>query len=279
MNERRPFQLENGRGAQLQGFADMPEGPGPHPVVVVCHGFKGFMEWGFFPPLAELLCARGFLVVRFNFSGSGMEPGEDRVTDFEGFRQNTFSGDLADLLAVLDGLETLVDGRGDLDRVGLLGHSRGGGCALLGAADEAWRDRLKALVTWASVGTFDRYPEEMKKTWRQEGEWVVLNGRTGQQLPIGLGLLDDLETNAAALDLEAAAGRRRAPWLIVHGEDDETVAVSDAHALAEAAADPAQLLVVKGASHTFGSRHPFQGPTRELIEAMNATQTWFRRHL
>ncbi len=279
MNEPIPFTLESAPGVVLHGLLNLPEISGPRPAVVLCHGFKGFMEWGFFPALAELLSARGFVTLRFNFSGSGMEPGQDIATDLEGFRNSTFSGDLRDLLAVLEALPSLAQGRADPDRIGLLGHSRGGGGALLGAAHEAWKDRIRALVTWAAVSTFDRFSDEQKSAWRRSGEILIPNARTGQELPIGLGWLEDLEKNLSSLDLRAAAGRRAAPWLILHGDADETVPVSEAQALRSAASDPTSLEVIRGASHTFDCRHPFVGPTPALIAAMNATQGWFRRHL
>ncbi|MCB1058507.1 MAG: alpha/beta fold hydrolase, partial [Acidobacteria bacterium] len=245
----------------------------------------GFMEWSFFPPLAELLAARGFGVVRFNFSGSGMRPGEELATDLEGFRGNTFTADRDDVLAVLEAVSggQLAPERLDPARLGLLGHSRGGGAALLAAASEGWRERIGALVTWASISTYDRFSAEQKAAWRRRGETLVVNGRTGQELPMGTAALDDLEANAKGLDLLAAAGRRRAPWLIVHGTDDETVPVAEAHRLVEvpvpAGVDPAELRVVEGGGHTFGSRHPFAGPRGPLTAAMNHTQRWFRAHL
>ena len=274
-----PFTLESAPGVRLQGLVNLPDAPGPRPAVVICHGFKGFMEWGFFPALAELLAARGFVALRFNFSGSGMEPGRDVATDLEGFRNSSFSGDLRDLTAVLEAAPSLAAGRIDPQRIGLLGHSRGGGGALLGAAQESWKDRIRALVTWAAVSTFDRFSDEQKAAWRESGELLIPNARTGQELPIAVSCLDDLEENRSALDLGAAARRRRSPWLIVHGERDETVPVAEAHTLRAAAAQPATLEVIDGASHTFDCRHPFVGPTPALITAMNLTQTWFRRHL
>ena len=69
------------------------------------------------------------------------------------------------------------------------------------------------------------------------------------------------------------------PWLIVHGEDDETVPVAEAETLSQAAAAPCELLRVEQAGHTFGGVHPFAGPTPQLIEVFNATQSWFRRYL
>lgn len=231
MSETVPFRLETS-GSSLHGLVDLPAEPGERPAVVICHGFRGFMEWGFFPALAALLAERGYVAVRFNLSGTGMQPGDELVTDPDAFRANTYSRELAELLAVLDATGTAIaPGRVDGGRIGLFGHSRGGGDALLAAASPAWRDRLRALVTWAAIADV------------------------------------------------AAAAARRAPWLIVHGAEDESVPVAEAHRLAGRATGRTELLVVPGASHTFGSRHPFAGPTPQLIQALNATQRWFREHL
>ena len=285
-----PFTLPSPSGATLDGLVDLPDPqrhPGLRPAVVICHGFKGFMEWGFFPYLGTLLAERGFVAVRFNLSGSGMRPGGDRVDDPEAFRANTHSREVEDLLAILEATAAtgteIAQGRVDLARIGLFGHSRGGGNAVLASAREPWRDRLRAVVTWAAVADFDRYSPEQKDAWHRDGELPVVNARTGQQLALGLGLLEDLEAHRAGLDLAAAAGQRRAPWLIVHGGRDESVPASEGERLSGlttgGAAPPAELLRIPDADHTFGVRHPFAGPSPSLIQALNATQTWFRRHL
>ena len=281
MSERRSFEHPGPEGRVLHGILDLPEKPppGPCPTIVVCHGFKGFMEWGFFPALAELLADRGFLVVRFDFSGAGRRPGEDRVSDLEAFRADTYSRELAELGAILGGLDEIAGGRCDRRRLGLFGHSRGGAVALLGAAHPEHGDDVEALVTWSAIARLDRWSDEEKARWRRDGELTVTNSRTGQELPLGLGLLEDVERHGPALDPVAAARRRTAPWLLVHGGDDESVPAAEGERLAEAAGEPKELVIVEGAGHTFGARHPFDHPTPHLIAAMNATQTWYRRHL
>jgi len=280
MGEQHAFVFDAPGGRTLHGRVDLPVEPGPRPTIVICHGFKGFMDWGFFPALAELLAERGFTVVRFNFFGSGMRPGDELVTDLEAFRTATFGRDLEDLEAVFaaTGAE-IAAGRVDRDRLGLLGHSRGGGTALLAAASATVRERLGALVTWSAVSSFDRIGFPDRESWQRSGEITIVNARTGQELPTGFAVLEDLEARRDEYDLLAAATRRSAPWLIVHGGDDETVPPSEAATLHERAAAPTRLVVIDGASHTYGARHPFAGPTPHLIEALNATQSWFRDHL
>ena len=279
MSETVPFTLDTG-SSLLHGLADLPDLPGERPAVVICHGFKGFMEWGFFPHLATLLAERGYVAIRFNLSGTGMLPGDELVTDPDAFRANTYSRELADLLAVLEATGgTIAPGRVDRERLGLFGHSRGGGNAILAAARSPWREKVRALVTWAAISDVDRFTPEQKEEWRSRGEMPVVNARTGQRLALGPEMLAEIEARRPELDILAAAGGRRAPWLIVHGEEDESVPAGEARRLAGAATGGTELKIIPGANHTFGSRHPFACPTPQLVQALNATQRWFRSHL
>ncbi len=228
------------------------------PAVIICHGFKGFKDRGMFPKVAERLALAGFTAVTFNFSGSGVGPTGDVVDEPERWFRQTLSGDLADLETVIS--HVLRDGA---SWVGLLGHSRGGGVAILQAARDA---RAKALVTWASVAGFQRYSAEELARWRRDGRIEVVNTRTHQVLPIGLNALLDLERHSAgALDVLAAAGKVSVPWLIVHGSADESVPAKEAVQLAGASGSArTERLTVEGASHTFGARHPWAGSTPEL---------------
>ncbi|MDA8017712.1 MAG: alpha/beta fold hydrolase [Thermoanaerobaculia bacterium] len=263
----------------IHGVVQTPDAAGARPTVVVCHGFKGFFEWGFFPPLADLLVQRGYTVVRFNYSGSGQKPGDDVVTDLEAFRRNTFSLEVQETLRVLEALDELAPGRVDLSRLAIIGHSRGGAAAVLASAAEPWRERLRALVTWASISSYDIYRRGEAEV-REKGYAIVVNGRTGQELKLGPDLLNDLDAHPERLDVSAAAARRRSPWLILHGTGDETVSTDEARVLARAGATGGEvaLELIEGAGHTFGAQHPFTGPTPDVIRLFNATQTWLREH-
>ncbi|MGD8319129.1 MAG: alpha/beta fold hydrolase, partial [Gemmatimonadota bacterium] len=240
------FRREPRKGEVIRGDVHLPDGAEPRAVVVVVHGFKGFKDWGFFPWLARRLVEAGYAVVRFNFSRNGIGDDPERFTELDAFGANTLSLEQGELRSVVTG--TLG---GELlpwrpAQVALVGHSRGGAQAVLAAAAEP---RVTALVTWSAVSHFDRWTTETKERWRQEGRIWVLNQRTGQQMPLGVDLLEDFETNRRALDVVAAASRVRAPWLIVHGSEDLTVWPGEAQTLARANPE-ARLHLVQGAGHT-----------------------------
>src|SRR5574337_65639 len=127
----------------------------PVPVIIFLHGFKGFKDWGHFPLVCENLARSGFAVIRFNFSWNGTTPGHPLdFVDLDAFAKNTFSKELFDVEAVIDDLVWRAGKEVNCDpkRIGLLGHSRGGGIALLaGFRDE----RIKAVATWAGVSDFE----------------------------------------------------------------------------------------------------------------------------
>lgn len=246
------------------------------PAVLVVHGFKGFKDWGMFPPLTERLARAGFTAVSFNLSGSGVdEAGE--FSRLDRFARATFTGDLGDLFDVV---EAVVGGRLGVPAataIGLLGHSRGGGLGVLAAARDS---RLRALVTWAPISHVFRWTPEEMAAWRARGEHEIMNARTGQVMPIATDVLDDIEHNGrATLDIQAAAAAVGCPWLILHGTADESVTLAEGQALADASGGRAKFVAIQGAGHTFGATHPWRGPTPEFDEAARQTLDWFRRSL
>ena len=206
----------------------------------------------------------GFTAVTFNFSGSGVGEDGESFTELERWGHQTLTGDLADLAMVVD--YAVAQGA---PWVGLLGHSRGGGMAILHAAHDP---RVKALATWAAVSGFARWPAEDVERWRRDGKIDVVNLRTGQVLPVFLDLLRDLEKNRATLDPLHAASRLVIPWLIVHGTADESVPLDDGEALRRASrSERTELLLVEGAGHTFGVKHPWAGTTPEFDRVLEHT--------
>jgi uncharacterized protein len=271
VSERVAFEVTGPAGRRLRATAILPDVP--RATVIICHGFKGFSRWGFFPHLAELLAREGFRAIRFDFSGSGVGADGESFTEIEAFAENTFSRELEDLAAV----EAEARRRGWLETpYGLVGHSRGGGTAILHAAGDP---AVGALVTLAAISHVRRWSESEAREWRARGYTEIINSRTKQVLRLGTALLDDVDAGAdGRLDIQAAASRMKAPWLIIHGDADATVPVDDAHRLAEAAPD-ARLLIIDGASHTFDITHPMQASSPALDLVVSETAEWMRREL
>ena len=239
----------------------------PRPAVVLVHGFKGFKDWGLWPTFAARLARAGLSAVTFNLSGSGVD--DSGVFAFpDRFGHNTFSAELQDLRRVVDALMAGELGVAPPSRVGLLGHSRGGGIAVLHAVDDS---RIRALATWSAISTVERWSTAERAAWRAAGVQSVTNARTGQILPLYPDVLEDIER---------AAGRVSVPWLIVHGEEDEAVDIGEGERLAAAArGTSARFLPVEGAGHTFGAAHPWRGSTPELERVEDATLAFFSREL
>ncbi len=269
------FELSGADGQPLRGDVRTAKAGQDRPAVIICHGFKGFKDWGFFPHVALRLARAGITAVSFNFSGSGIGPDGQTFSEPDRFSHTTFSNDLHDIDTVMARCRAgdLVDGLVRPTRMGLLGHSRGGGTSTLYSAEHR---EVSALVTWAAISTVHRWEEDVVDRWRHDGKTDIVNSRTGEVLSICLDMLHDMEQNAGRLDIEAAASTVRCPWLIVHGDADETVDVAEGRRL-YAAADPnvSSIEVVKAGSHTFGAQHPWAGSTRELDRAMDVTVEWF----
>ena len=266
-----PFDLPGARGERVRGEVRLPpSGAGPFPAVVIAHGFKAFRRWGFFPWFADRLARRGFAGVLFDFSHNGTDASGEAYPRKDLFRAATWAAHQEDLAAVVAAVRGGgLPGAPSLDpaRVALLGHSLGGALSVLHAARDR---RVRCIAALAPVNRADRFSPAEKATWRKKGELGIVNTRTGEVLPLGLGWLEDAEARAADLDAAAAAARLACPLLVVHGEDDTSVPPAEGRSLVEsaiAAGRPARFALLPGTQHTFDAVHPFAGETPALLAA------------
>jgi len=265
-------------GPPVRGDLRVLQGHRADAAVVLVHGFKGFRTFGFFPNLARAAAVRGYAAVTFDLSRNGIGPdGADTFSAMHLFAEQTHTRNLDEIRRVIDALSSgaLLDR--PARRIGVMGHSRGGGEAVLVAAGDP---RVDALVTWAAIaGIAERWTPEQVAAWEAGGTVEIENARTGQGMPVGPGYWRDIRQNRARLDIPAAAARLTIPWLIVHGDADASVPVDEGRLLFDAAGDTAELLVVEGADHGFGGKHPYAGATPALRMAADATLDWFDTHL
>ncbi|MCJ8164958.1 alpha/beta fold hydrolase [Pontibacter sp. E15-1] len=254
----------------------------PKPVVIFAHGFKGFKDWGHFNLLARHFAENDFVFLKFNFAynGTTVEDYSD-MHDLEAFGQNNFSLELDDMRALIELLHTdnppLQAQELDLSRIYLIGHSRGGGAVILEAAEEP---RVKAVATWAAVNRYDNHWDELHMgQWKEKGVQYVLNGRTGQQMPLYYQIVEDYLVNKYRLDIPTVVKRMTQPLLLLHGEQDETLPTQMALDLKSWKPD-AELHFLPDTNHSFGGQHPYteSGLPAPALQAADLTIAFFRKH-
>ncbi len=274
-----PFELVGADGGPLRGEVWTSGGGKGRPAVVFCHGWKGFMGWGFLPHMAERLARAGFTAVSFSFSGSGVGPDGSGFTEPDRFARGTFSNDLVDMgivcRALLDG--ALVDAIEAVDHYGIFGFSRGGGTAVLHAAANPL---ASAVVTWAAIAHAHRWDKEVVRKWRNDGKREIPDVWTGNRLVMFTDMLIDIESNSDRLNILEAAEKLEKPWLIIHGEADEFINMREAIELNEAGnSTKTELYILSAANHTLGASHPWQGSNKHLENAIDRTVAWFSKYL
>lgn len=279
------FVVPGADGLPVRGDLYLPAGMAAPPLVVVLHGFKGFKHWGFFPWLGRNLAEAGLCAALVNFSHCGVDQG-DRFDRLDLFERDTWGKRLFDVSAVLNAAQAgklTQKAAPNPARLGLVGHSMGGGVALLTAAKDG---RVRSLVTLAGVASSSRFDGvDVREHLRAFGHVKVMNSRTNQEMRVGQAYFDELDANPSAFDVAAAAARITLPWLIIHGADDESVPLDEAHRLLDAAnANPVQgenvkLLTLDDTGHTFGAGHPFTYASTHLEQAAAAAAAHLLRSL
>lgn len=204
------FQIPS-HGGFLNAFVYVAAGPGPHPVVVLLHGFPG-NERNL--DLAQEIRSAGWDVLYFDYRGSWGSPG-----DF------SFAHGIEDTEAAVSYLRTpemVGILRLDPSRIVLLGHSMGGFMAVQAAAADVGIMGV-ALISAADFG--GRIPQPLSRDG-EEAEIRALSAsydREGMEPLTGCtaeGLARELLANATewsfAGKVEALKVR---PLLIVSSED------------------------------------------------------------
>ena len=252
---------------------------GEQPCVLYVHGFKGFKDWGFVPYAGEFLAENGISLITFNFSHNGIGENLQDFTEPQLFEQNTFTLELEETLEIIHlAQHTNFFGKDLRSKIGIWGHSRGGGIALLAAN---YSSEVQSAASWAAVSNFDRYSKKDKQEWREKGYREVKNSRTGQIFKMGLPILNDIEKNARkTLNILESVKTMEKPLLVVHGQSDETVPFYDAEQI-NIYAKPSlcRIRLIPNAGHTFGAKHPFQQSTKELTLALELTTSFFNETL
>ena len=229
------------------------------PIIIFCHGYKGFKDWGAWNLMAKSIAEAGICVIKFNFSHNGgtMENPID-FPDLEAFGNNNYSLELDDLKDVINWVTKTFEDNPFVDRnnLVLIGHSRGGGITILKSSKD---ERIKKLITLASVCDFAKRTSTIGnlEEWKEHGVKYVLNGRTKQKMPHYYQFYEDFKANKKLLDIEAAEKQLQVPHLIIHGNNDTSVSIDEAYTLHKWNPN-SQLEIIEAADHVFNVKHPWE---------------------
>ena len=225
-------------GIQLQAVLEKPESEGRCPLVILLHGFTSTKDRPHNILAAAAMRDAGFATLRFDLYGHGESGGE--------FRKHTLGKWISNTMAVID--YALENGYTELY---LSGHSQGGLVAALATGMEG--DRIAGLVLRAPAFLI---PEGARKGMLLGKKFDPVH--IPDTVPVIKGL--ELEGNyirvAQMIRAEDAVDRYKGPVLILHGDEDDTVPLSDSKKMAERYAN-CELVVMAGESHHF-DRHPEQ---------------------
>jgi len=276
----RTITIPNGSGQDLHATITRRADERPTGLVLLLHGFKGFRNWGFFPVAAQHLANAGFVTVRMDFSGNGMNGGADRVVDLDAFARNTISAEVKDAHTMIGHLHGIADQLGWNGTLHIVGHSRGGGIAHVVGREVLEGGpsgiTLSRCVVWNSVGTWQRWTPRQRAAWQDAGSMEMENARTGQKLRMDVSYAEDIEHASDRLDLIRASEAVGDRMFYIHADQDITVPLKEVEALRSRSGTSAPLYVVPNTTHTFGMTHPLDHITPALVEVLETTTSWLR---
>lgn len=146
----RYYVIYDSDGLDIHGYVNVPNGEGPHPVIIALHGYippNEYKTLDYTTRYADDLAQAGYIVLHPNLR-------HFPPSDSPGWVRDSNTGWTVDVLNLLAYLRRLAGQEGifqtaDLDRIGIWGHSIGGSIALRAMSVEP--QAIKAAVLYAAV--------------------------------------------------------------------------------------------------------------------------------
>ncbi len=232
-------------GETVSGKLFVPEGEGPFPAVVCCHGFGGSGDN--LSVFAQAFAGNEVAACVFDFVGGSVGPyGDADMT------QMSVLTEAADLFAVIDRLRE--DPRLDRDRIFLLGHSQGGFVATYAAGERP--EEIAGLFLLCPAYVIRDKCEVLAPDPEHIPETMTLWGAR-----IGSVYVRD----ALSFDIADSMRAYPGPVLLFHGTADGTVPIAYSEDAAKIFPH-AELIVYEGEGH--GLRLPVVRDAAERALAM-----------
>lgn len=228
------YLFPNGRGEELAARLDRPAGE-VRAVALFAHCFTCSKDLAASARISRALAARGFAVLRFDFTGLGGSEGD--------FANEGFSSNVDDLVAAAEHLRQTLGA----PRL-LVGHSLGG-AAVLAAARRI--DEVKAVATIGAPAD----PAHVKRLFRGDVAAIEAAGEAevdigGRPFRVRRSFLDDLDAQQLGEEL-GAFGKA---LLVMHSPVDKIVGIDNARRIYEAARGVKSFVSLEDADHLLTDR-------------------------
>ena len=231
----------------------------PKDIVIFCHGYKGYKDWGAWNLVAKKFAKQNIFFIKINFSHNGgtvKQPID--FPDLKAFGNNNFVIELDDLKTVIDWVVNNNSFKKEINiqNISLVGHSRGGGIVVIKAHEDP---RITKVITWAGVSDYgSKFPtSDALRAWKENGVSYITNARTHQQMPHYYQFYTNFKKNEDRLNIKNAVEQLNIPFLIIHGSDDETVPLQEAKNMLSWNPNN-KLEIIENANHSFDSVQPWQ---------------------
>lgn len=221
-------------------------------LIIFIHGYMGFKDWGCWNLVEEFFVNRNYGFLKYNVSHNGCSTSDPTdFTDLDGFSRNNYSKEIADLDRIIEVARMAVE---NIQSIILIGHSRGGGIALL----QSKNHYVDIICSWAGICDIGkRFPKgDELEDWKKSQLRFVHNSRTNQDLPLHYSQFEDFLNNRTRLNIEWHCRNSYKPTFLIHGENDTSVSIDEGMQIAEWL--NYQLIKVPNTEHTFGSSHPWK---------------------
>lgn len=208
-------------------------------AILYLHGFPGRLN-KIGRTFCRTLSVLGYLTMSFDFRG--IAPSEGK------FEDKLLSREVEDIGAAIDFLHENYN----FKRLFVIGASAGAVDATLYAHKDKRIHGLVLLSGISDLKTLAAHQLVAKQIEMCNDKGYVvydLPGKWYHKKTMKKAFYDEFFT----LDVQHSLHRFRRPILIVHGEKDEEVPVTEAYQLYETANEPKQLVIIPGADHTFSS--------------------------
>ena len=222
--------FQNREGEKLSGYLELPTNQKPQNFAIFAHCFTCNKNFHAPKNVSRSLASQGFGVLRFDFTGLGESEGE--------FADSNFSGNVSDLIAAADFLES------DYKAPSLLvGHSLGGAATLFAASEIT---SVKAVATINAPSNLEHVKDHFQSSLdalNTKGSASVNIG--GRPFKLKKQFIEDL----GAKDSQQKVSEIKKALLILHAPKDQIVSINHAEEIYKAAKHPKSFVVLDGADH------------------------------